>query len=216
MTPNEEAIVSQTGLTRSILKNSNIQLSVVHFEQGTTLFRPGDSCQAFLILCKGSIRVEMTAKSGRNITLYKMQPTESCILTTSALMNGECYYAQGVAESDISAIALSAETFEKAIESSAQFAQYVLKSYTGRMSSIIQLIDRMTARDVMADVSQYLLSKMDKNSLVSVTHTQIANDIGTVREVVGRKLRQLASENIVVLKRGAIEVINLGQLRCRV
>jgi CRP/FNR family transcriptional regulator len=213
MTPNEKAISNQAGLTQLVLDIHDIDVSVMNFKRGAVLFRPGDSCQAFLILCEGTIRVEMTAKTGRDITLYKMKPTESCILTTSALMNNEQYYAQGVAESAVSAIALSANAFNKAIQCSPVFAQYVLKSYTSRISSVIQLVDRMAARDVMADVSQYLLSNMNEDFLITATHAEIANDIGTVREVVGRKLRQLESERVVTLKRGQVEVKDTQKLK---
>jgi CRP/FNR family transcriptional regulator len=74
----------------------------------------------------------MTAKPGRDLTLYRMKPSESCILTTSALINKESYYAQGVTKSVVTAIALSSEAFNKAIQCSVLFAHYVLKSDTSR------------------------------------------------------------------------------------
>ena len=155
----------------------------------------------------------MTAKSGRDVTLYRISPTESCILTTSALINSELYYAQGVAESDITAIALSTENFNKAIQVSKVFVQYVLSGYANRVSSVIKLVDRMATKNVMLDVSRYLVENIDENFVVALTQTQIANEVGTAREVVGRKLQTLEAEGIVALKRGAINVVDIAALK---
>lgn len=206
-------ICENTGLTKSIIEPHGISLSIVSFSAQSVLFKPGDSCQAFLILCSGSIRVEITARSGREINLYRMQPSESCILTTSALLNNEHYYAQGVAESNITAIALSVEDFYKAIQFSNKFTRYVLSGYASRMSSIIKLVDRMAARDVMLDVCQYLASNVNQQMRVIATQTQIANEIGTAREVVGRKLHTLELDGVITLKRGEVIIQDMKYLR---
>jgi CRP/FNR family transcriptional regulator len=213
MDNNEQRICDQVGLAADTLSCHDISLSVIKIDKGTVLFRPGDNCQTFLILCTGSIRVEMTAKSGRDVTLYRISPTESCILTTSALINSELYYAQGVAESDITAIALSTENFNKAIQVSKVFVQYVLSGYANRVSSVIKLVDRMATKNVMLDVSRYLVENIDENFVVALTQTQIANEVGTAREVVGRKLQTLEAEGIVALKRGAINVVDIAALK---
>jgi CRP/FNR family transcriptional regulator len=213
MNTDQKKICDDAGLTQSIIESHGISPSVISFNAQSTLFKPNDSCQAFLILCSGSIRVEMTAKSGRELTLYRMQPSESCILTTSALLNSEYYYAQGIAESDITAIALSVDDFHKATQFSNRFTQYVLSSYASRISSVLRLVDRMAARDVMFDVCQYLVSSANQQMLVVATQTQIANEIGTVREVVGRKLHTLELDNIIELKRGEVVIKNMKYLR---
>jgi len=212
MNTNQVAICTKAGLTKSLIDNHDISLNLVSFDNQSVLFKPGDRSQAFLILCSGSIRVEMTARSGREVTLYRMRPSESCILTTSALLNSEVYYAQGVAESDITAIALSVDDFYKAIQFSNVFARYILSGYASRVSSIVRLVDRMTARDVMFDVSQYLAINIDQKMRVIATQTKIANEIGTAREVVGRKLHVLEAEGVVKLGRGEISIVNVGRL----
>jgi len=212
MNANQLEICANAGLTQSLVETHDISLNLTSFDSQNVLFKPGDSCQAFLILCRGSIRVEMTSKSGRDVTLYRMQPSESCILTTSALLNSELYYAQGVAESNIEAIALSVDDFYKAVQFSNAFARYVLSGYASRVSSIVQLVDRMTARDVMFDVSQYLAINMDQEMRVIATQTKIANEIGTAREVVGRKLHTLQAKGVVKLGRGSITIVDSERL----
>lgn len=212
MNTDQKKICEKVGLTKSIITSHNISPSIASFSTQSILFKPGDSCQAFLILCSGSIRIEMTTRSGREVNLYRIQPSESCILTTSALLNDEYYYAQGIAESDITAIALSVSDFYKAIQFSNTFMLYVLSGYAGRMSSIIRLVDRMAARDVMLDVCQYLVSNVNQQMRVLATQTQMANEIGTAREVVGRKLHTLEEDGVITLKRGEVVIQDMKYL----
>lgn len=215
MNSNERTICNQVGLPSSVIDTHGIDVSILNFQKNSILFSPGESCQAFLILCEGSIRVDMTAKSGRDVTLYRMNPSESCILTTSALINNEHYYAQGIAESDITAITLSTQGFYNAIQHSKLFARYILEGYAGRVSSIIKLVDRMATRDVMYDVCRYITKIAKRDSVVHITQAKLASEIGTAREVVGRKLQMLEVEGIISLNRGAITVLNFEELNKR-
>lgn len=200
------------GLSASVIERNSLNISATEFGPDSVLFRPGDSCQMFLILCSGSIRVEMTTKSGRDITLYRIKPTESCILTTSALLNNESYYAQAITESAVTAIGISKDHFYKALDGSPQFTKHIVAGYAERISSIIQLVDRLAVRDVMLGLAQYLVLESDNNE-VKATQSEIANEVGSAREVIARKLHQLESDGIVVLKRGEIVINDLVRLK---
>ena len=205
-------LCTKIGLPQNILDANLIKVDLVEFNAQDVLFKPGDNCQIFLVLVSGSIRFELTSKTGRDVTLYRMTSGESCVLTTSALFNKELYYAQGVAESKVVAIAISDIDFYRAIEISTIFARYVLQGYAARTSSIIQLVDRMSARDVMHDVCNYLLTNMNNNNQIVATHDEIAKEIGTAREVVGRKLALLDASGGINRLRGIIEILDESRL----
>ena len=209
-------LCSKIGLPQETLDLNAVKVNLVEFNAQQVLFKPGDNCQIFLVLVVGSIRVELTSKTGRDVTLYRMTPGESCVLTTSALFNKELYYAQGVAESKVIAIAISDIDFYRAIEISTIFARYVLQGYAARISSIIQLVDRMSTRDVMHDVCNYLLANMNNKNQVVATHDGIAKEIGTAREVVGRKLALLDASGGIKRRRGIIEILDDSRLLANV
>ena len=130
---NLQKYCDNVGLSASVIESNALSISAIEFGPNSVLFKPGNSCQMFLILCSGSIRVEMTTKSGRDITLYRIQPSESCILTTSALLNNESYYAQAITESAVTAIAMSKDHFYKALDCSPAFTKYIVGGYAGRI-----------------------------------------------------------------------------------
>ena len=199
------------GLTQDLIDQHQFRIDAVDFSAGDVLFKPNDSCHLFLILLEGSIRVELTSRSGRLITLYRMSAGESCILTTSALLNDEQYYAQGLAESNIKALAIPADDFNRMIALAPEFSHFVLKDYAKRVTSIIGLIDKMASRDVLADVGNFLLEHQKDNVVVS-TQADMAMDIGTAREVVSRKLAFLETKNVIQRERGKIIIIDHNAL----
>ena len=74
---------------------------LVKLESGSYVFHSGDLCEAFLLLVEGGVRVRLTAASGREVTLYRIAPGGSCILTTSCLLGNENYPAEAITESRI-------------------------------------------------------------------------------------------------------------------
>src|SRR5689334_6447241 len=74
--------------------------------QGTVLFDENSPCQAFPMVMDGTIRVSKAAPNGRELQLYRVLPGESCILSTGCMMGSVPYSATGVAETDVTVVAL--------------------------------------------------------------------------------------------------------------
>ncbi|MGH1439105.1 MAG: Crp/Fnr family transcriptional regulator [Cellvibrionaceae bacterium] len=204
----EHRFLDDIGLTPAFLKEKKIAANELHFEAGQVLFQSGDACGAFLILVKGQLRVEMTTKSGREIVLYRMHENDTCIMTTSVLLNHEHYYARATTETAITAIAIPAADFHRALQYSTTFTRYVLSGYAQRMSALIQLLDRVASKDILYELSSLLLRHCDEQNFVQMQQDAIAKEVGTVREVVSRKLAMLESEGVVKTHRGRVEIIN--------
>ncbi|MBL4870092.1 MAG: Crp/Fnr family transcriptional regulator [Robiginitomaculum sp.] len=196
------------------LNEGSFSLRIGHIvaKRGDVLFCPGDESKAFLILLQGCIRVDLTTKSDREIVLYRVKEAETCLITTTALLQSEVYFARGVAETDIKALALSASDFHTALAVSPVFAQHVLSDYARRVESLVGLIDRLTSKDVKADIAAALLAEMDEDGVVTITQTALARNIGTAREVVSRKLSELETHGIVKRERGRIRVLDKTKL----
>ncbi len=206
-----EQVLQTLGLNQELMLSNQLHAKPLEISQNSELFKPGDACQLFLVVLTGRVRVELTTKNGRVITLYKIDHGQSCILTTSALLNNERYYARGITESAVEAIAMSNEDFHKALSASATFSRYILEGFSSRMSSIVSLVDRMATRDITASVAAYLVEKHDE-LLVDVTQRALAMEIGTAREVISRKLSELESQGVIVRNRASIQITNLSAL----
>lgn len=200
-------LLTSIGLGAELFHSKTIEAQEIYLEKDHIIFQSGDPCGAFLILVEGQVRVEMTSKSGREITLYRMHEKQTCIITTSVLLNHEHYYARAVTEAPSKAIAISSKDFHKALDLSSQFAQYVLQGYSKRMSSLISLLDKVASKDIHFELVKLLLQQSDADGFIHMTQDVIAKELGTAREVISRKLSQLEQQGLVATYRGKVELL---------
>jgi CRP/FNR family transcriptional regulator len=180
---------------------------VVKLGHDRFVFHAGDLCQAFLILLSGEVRVQLTAANGREVTLYRIGPGGSCILTTSCLLSNEHYPAEAIAESDVEALAIPVASFQSALESSQWFRRFVFDGFSTRLTSVIQKIEQIAFTGIDVRLACVLL-ELDGKKVEKVTHQDIAVELGTAREVVSRHLKRFESEGWVRLGRGQVSIVD--------
>jgi len=184
---------------------------VVKLGHDRFVFHAGDLCQAFLILLDGEVRVQLTAANGREVTLYRIGPGGSCILTTSCLLSNEHYPAEAIAESDVEALAIPVSSFQSALESSQWFRRFVFDGFSSRLTSVIQKIEQIAFTGIDVRLAGVLL-ELDRKQVENITHQDIAVELGTAREVVSRHLKRFESEGWVQLGRGQVSIVDRPQI----
>jgi CRP/FNR family transcriptional regulator len=186
-----------------LLENAKI----VKLDHDRFVFHAGDLCQAFLILLDGEVRVQLTSESGREVTLYRIGPGGSCILTTSCLLSNENYPAEAIAESDIEAMAIPVSSFQSTLEESQWFRRFVFDGFSTRLTSVIQKIEQIAFTAIDVRLAGVLL-ELDRKGVEKITHQDIAVELGTAREVVSRHLKRFESEGWVRLGRGQVSLVD--------
>jgi CRP/FNR family transcriptional regulator len=184
-------------------------MQIVKIDQNRFVFHAGDLCQAFLMLLEGNVRVQLTSASGREVTLYRISPGGSCILTTSCLLSHEDYPAEAIAESDLVAAAIPSAIFQDALDESHRFRTFVFDSFSTRLKNVIARIEELAFTSIDARLARVLLELHEKQ-VEKVTHQDIAVELGTAREVVSR---HFANEGWVELGRGRVTIIDPANLQ---
>ncbi len=186
------------------LKNSR----EVSLSAGQQIFGAGDPCQNFYYLLQGSIRVDLIAKSGKSILLYRFGANETCILTTSCLLSGEDYCAEAHVEKDIHALTLSEGEFLSLLATSAEFRQLVFDSFASRLSTMMIKIDEVAFSSLDSRIASRLLELNKDDKELTITHEQLAADIGTAREVISRRLAGWEKEGLIKRHRGGLKILS--------
>ncbi len=186
------------------------QGSTINAPDGTCLFSPGDESRAFLIVTKGHVRVEQTNAEGRTMVLYRVHEGESCVMTTSCLLGARPYSGYGYAEGPVSALAIGAETFKRLLAEDAAFRDMVFEGFTQRLGELTDVIDALLLHRTDLRLAAWLANRGD--GAVEMTQQDIAQEIGTAREVVSRTLKSFEREGWLVLGRGRLQVIDAGAL----
>jgi CRP/FNR family transcriptional regulator, anaerobic regulatory protein len=173
---------------------------------GQTVFRAGSPCESYLLLLSGSVRVQVLGEGGREAVLYRVLPGQSCVLTTCCVLAGDPYPAEGFAETPVWALAIGKGAFDRAMESAPAFRRFVFANLGNRIAEVIARMEEVAFRPVERRLAAWLLTRVGGARALTVTHREIAVELGTAREVVSRHLKRFESAGLVHLGRSSLEV----------
>ena len=196
-------------LAEAALSAALDKAEVVSLPAGTALFGEGSACRQFPLVLAGSIRVAKVGE-GRELNLYRVTPGESCVLTSSCLVGGRDYPATGVVENDVRLVVLPRAVFDELIASHPPFRQYVFGLFAERLTDLMALVEAVAFHKLDRRLAGTLLGH---GRVVEMTHQQLADSVGSVREIVTRVLRSFADQGLVKLGRGSIAVLDAPGLR---
>lgn len=197
------------GLAAGELSDLLAHAQLVDVPAGTALFGAGSPCRQFPFVLSGSIRVAKVGE-GRELQLYRVGPGESCVLTSSCLVGNSDYPASGVVESDARLVVLPRAEFDALMARHAPFRQYVFSLFAERLADLMGIVEAVAIHKLDRRVATALLGH---GKVVTVTHQQLADEVGSVREIVTRVLKKFADDGWVCLSRGSIEVLDAAALR---
>ncbi len=184
-------------------------LNFREMELGTTILREGQVCSSVPFVLDGSIRVFKSAESGREITLYRIEAGESCILSAGCGSGLAAFPASAVTESATSAAFLPSETVKRLFAEGASFRDFVLDQYSRRMAEVMELVEEVAFRRVDERLAQWLQEQCSAtpSGLVVATHQELADHVGTSREVVSRILKDWEQRKALEISRGSLRLL---------
>ena len=175
------------------------------FTKNDFLYIEGDQCNGIGLFLEGEVRVFKTSESGREITLYEMFAGDTCILNASSILSNSYYPANAQCVTDVSALLLPKSVFLELISGYESMRNFIFNLFSQRLATIIEVVDEIAFRKMDLRLKDYLIEKAD-NDVVNLTHQQIANDLGSSREVISRLLKDLEKKGQVILHRKKIEI----------
>lgn len=176
---------------------------------GAQVFDEHQRCSGFPFVLEGAIRVIKRSAQGRELPLYRVLPGETCIVSTSCLLGHTDYNASGIAERDSTLLLLPQPDFE-ALMAEPAFRDFIFRLISERMADLMQLVEEVAFRRLDARLANHLLGR---GRLLQITHQQLADELGSVREMISRLLKGFADQGLIRLGRERIEVIDPAGLR---
>jgi CRP/FNR family transcriptional regulator len=188
---------------RQLLKD---HAKVVEAPVGTVGYRESDPCNAYVMRLAGRSRVYKLSDTGREILLYRVAAGETCVLTTTCLLGRSRYPASTVVEEPIRDVIVPAPIFHRLMVESEVFRRFVMGNYGDLISNLIVLVDEVAFHGLDARLARQLLEDAAPGNNVDRTHQQLADELGTAREVVSRQLKSFERMGLLNLGRGRITI----------
>jgi CRP/FNR family transcriptional regulator len=179
---------------------------------GKRLFSEGDSAQALALVVSGAIRIFKTGRTGREITLYRLGPGETCILSVNAIVTQQPLPAAATVEEEVQAVTIAAAVLRDWVHRHELWRQFVFELISQRLTKVLTLVDDVVFSRMDTRIAALLLARSRSQNPVHITHQEIAAELGTSREVISRILEDLAGAGMVRSTRGRIEILDAAPL----
>lgn len=183
--------------------------AVLQVPAQAVLFDEGAPCRGFPMVLSGAVQVARGAPQGRALELYRVQPGEVCIISASCLFGGSVLAAHGVSLQPSELLVLPPTMFMRWSEHEA-FRRFVFGQFATRLADLMALTEAVAFQRLDQRLASALLGR---GHVLHLTHQQLADELGTVREMITRLLKRFEQAAWVRLGRERIEVLDAVALR---
>ena len=193
-----------------ILDNS----SLLTFHTGENI-HDSTECTGVLVVKSGQLRVYMVSPEGKEITLYKLNPYEVCMLSAACILNNIRFDVMVDAEKDSEIYLVNPYSYKELKDKNIVVERFTNSVINESFSEAMWLMEQALFMSFDKRLAIFLLEQAEssKNDILNLTHDYIAKNMGTAREVVSRMLKYFQTENMVSLSRGAISLVDKKKLR---
>jgi CRP/FNR family transcriptional regulator len=176
---------------------------------GTVLFDANSPCRGFPLVLDGEVKVSRHSGDGRSLELYRVVPGELCLVSSACLFRSTPLSAQGITTKPTSLLLIAPPVFTQWLQTPA-FRDDVLGLFAERMADLTVLVDAVAFHKLDARLAAALLGRGQD---LALTHQSLADELGTVREIITRLLRRFEREGWVELGRSIIQIRDSAALR---
>lgn len=190
-----------------IIKNYCI---VKKYKKGDTVFSPDKECLGFSMVISGRLKAYICSTEGKQFTIFRLLKDEYCVLTASCVMHNIDFDINVIAEENSEVLIIPAKFYSYLINENKEFNDFVNNSIAGRLSDVMWLISNYVFSPLPKRLAAYLIEQtvLTGSDIIKTTHDNIAGDLGTAREVISRLLKQFSNEELIIIGRGTIKIIN--------
>ena len=181
------------------------------YNKGMLMHRTEDSCKGLITVLSGQLRTYILSEEGREVTLFRVNAEEVCVLSASCLMDAITFDVLIEATEDTEVLVLPASTLNQVMQQNPHMELFLYKAATEKFSDVMWTMQQILFLKIDQRVAQFLWDEMiQKNGMIlSLTH----DEIGSAREVVTKVLKYMVKENVLELKRGTIIILDKEKLR---
>ena len=202
-----------SGKERLEIENNSRSMS---FKKGEAV-NPGQDCQGFIIVKSGQLKAFSLSEDGREITLFRFFSRDLCIFTASCLLRDIDFGVNVISEEDSECILVPTLVVDHIRKENIKVSNYICSILSSHLSDLMWLIDQILNKRLDSRLAAYLCeeAELKGNHCLKLTHEEIARNLGSRREVISRTLSYLEKEGEVAVKRGSLEILDMGKLSQR-
>ncbi|MCK0108165.1 Crp/Fnr family transcriptional regulator [Flavobacteriaceae bacterium S0825] len=192
-------------LLDELLKESTLK----EFSKGTEILREEQYVKVLPIVINGLVKV-YSRFDEKELLLYYIEPAQSCVMTFYAALKNTPSKVFATTEEDSKILLIPVQYLPNWLKEYPGFNDLFYNQFNLRYSELLDTIRHLLLDKMDKRLYDHLRKKSDltKSNSVKMSHSQIANELGTAREVITRVLKKLETDEKVIQNAGEIKIIN--------
>ena len=183
--------------------------SIKEIPKGTEILREQQYVKVLPIVINGLVKV-YSRFDEKELLLYYIEPAQSCVMTFYAALKNTPSKVFATTEEDSKILLIPVRLLPNWLKEYPDFNELFYNQFNLRYSELLDtighlLLDRMDKR---LYVHLKKKSELTGSDSIKMSHNQIANELGTAREVISRVLKKLETDGKVVQNSGEIKIIS--------
>ena len=202
---NFNTISSSLILLKDIEKVALIQ----KFEKETVILKEDSYVQFIPLVISGLVKVYKEEENGNEVLLYYIKPGESCIMSIIAAEKNVPINIKGVVEEDAEIILIPIKDINDIRKNRSKWNSFVYELFNEKFEQVIDMVKILTLSNKQKRLEDYLntKAKLNKSNTIYKSHQQIANELGSSREVISRLLKKIEKDGKVELLQKQINIL---------
>ena len=197
-----------SNVDHELITNALSNAELFTLKAGKPIFEELQPCNVFPFILSGNIRVYKQSVHGRELSLYNVTSGDICVVTAGCLLGDKPYNASGIVKKDSILLMMTANDFENLLTSRV-FREFIFSLISKRILGLMQLVEEVAFQKLDKRLASLLLRR---GKHIKVSHQELADELGTVREMITRLLNSFSDTGLITLGRGQIEILDESAL----
>lgn len=193
-------------LKQNIIENATIK----NFEAGEILMETGQFFKSTMLIVVGKVKLYRQGEDGSEFFMYYLEAGNACALSMICAIKQESSEVMAKAVEPTVVLSIPINLMDSLMRDYRTWYYFVMETYRTRFEELLMVIDSITFKALDERLIFYLKNQADKlkTKQLQITHSEIANDLNSSREVISRLLKKMEQKGMVVLNRNYIEISN--------
>lgn len=191
------------------------------YDRGQVIFLEGEPCAGLHIVSAGEVKIFKLSPQGREQILHRMTPGDT--FNDVAVLDGGPNPASAAALTPTSLWVIARGEIQRLVQAHPALAWALIESIARRTRHLVAMVEDLSLRSVKSRLARLLLTEADRagsdrggsgrasttgelDRSQMVTQAEMAARLGTVREMIGRALRELADDGLIEFDRHRIVI----------
>ncbi len=158
------------------------------------------------LIISGSLKILREDNDGKELLIYHVTQGQTCAMAITCCMGDARSNIRAVAEEDCQVIAIPTQVLDEWSTRFPSWKHFIFRSYQARFDELLKTIDSIAFQKLDDRLENWLESR-SKNStdgVIQATHSEIANELHSSREVISRLLKKMENQGLLTLGRNKI------------